>query len=53
MTRIWFFAERRIDGQWRIFKQWNGATEDICGAVDEGVAWTTCRILIDMRAVLS
>lgn len=40
---------RRTDQQWRITVTVNGATLDLCGAVNEAVAWAQCAILNRMH----
>lgn len=34
---------------WRVVEVTKDGRQDLCGAIDEGVAWATARILTDMR----
>jgi len=45
------FQPVKAGSAWRIVESANGGSRDICGAINEAVAWETCRQLNAYRAV--
>lgn len=53
MSYPFFEPAKDAQGQWRIFISQNGYKNDLCGAVNEVVAWEQCVILNRMRRPLT